>query len=85
MTELPVFITHMEVDHGQHNYLSIGGGRIIQQPDNTHLLLRGCFSVGRQSDCLMLRGYAGTGTAFLLSCTEDEMIMVQNLLETIRG
>jgi hypothetical protein len=49
------------------------------------LSLQGFFSVGRQSDCLMLRGYAGTGTAFLLSCTEDEMIMVQNLLETIRS
>ena len=85
MTELPVFITHMEVDHGQHNYLDIGGSRIIQQPDNTNLLLRGHFSIDHQLDCLMIRGYAGTGTAFLLSCTEDEMIMVQNLLETIRS
>lgn len=77
MTELPVFITRVE---SSHNY-----GQPHVQPSITTLTLEGYFYVDRESDCLMLRGHLGAGTAFLLSCTEDEMIMVQNLLETIRS
>jgi hypothetical protein len=83
MNKLPVFITRvsccedaMDIQYGRH---------MIAQPSSMSLTLEGYFSIHHQSDYLMLRGHQGTGTAFLLSCTEDEMIMVQNLLTTIRG
>lgn len=83
MIKLPDFITRVtcseDVNHTQY------GRHMIAQPPSMSLTLEGYFSVDHQLGCLMLRGHLGAGTAFLLSCTEDEMIMVQNLLETIRG
>ena len=83
MNKLPDFITRVtcseDANHIQY------GRHMIAQPSSMSLTLEGYFSIDRESDCLILRGHQGTGTAFLLSCTEDEMIMVQNLLETIRS
>lgn len=83
MTELPVFITRIERSEDANHFQY--GKPLIAQPSSMSLTLEGYFSVSHQLGCLMLIGYAGTGTAFLLSCTEDEMIKIQNFLDTIRG
>lgn len=83
MTELPGFITRIECSEDASHIQY--GRHMIAQPSSMSLTLEGYFSVDHQLGCLMLRGHLGAGTAFLLSCTEDEMIMVQNLLETIRS
>mgnify|MGYP006989078818 CR=1 FL=1 len=84
MTELPDFITRVTCSGGA-DHIQYYGRHMVAQPSSMSLTLEGYFSVDHESDCLILRGHQGTGTAFLLSCTEDEMIMVQNLLETIRS
>ena len=88
MNKLPDFITRADIQtEGEGEYQDYIGinGTVARVSMKSTLSLQGYFSVDRESDYLMLRGHQGIGTAFLLSCTEDEMIMVQNLLETIRS
>lgn len=57
----------------------------MAEPVVRTLTLRGYFSVEHRDECLIFKGEQGLGTSCLIDCTEDEMIMIQNFLTTIRG
>lgn len=62
-----------------------GGVNRVLEPMVTTLTLRGYFSVKHEDGYLFFKGEQGLGSCCLIDCTEDEMIRVQNFLETIRG
>lgn len=88
MIKLPNCFTNVEWEYegdGLRTFRGWGGKMVtIAEPRLTTLTLKGSFTVEHRDGCLMFKGEQGTGTSYLLSCTEDEMIMVQNLLLTIR-
>ena len=84
---LPNCFTHMEWEYegdGLRTFRGWGGEMVtIAEPCLTTLTLKGYFKVDCEDGIIAFKG--DQGTSYLLSCTEDEMIMVQNLLLTLRG
>lgn len=84
MIRLPRCFTHIEWSRSDTEFIEYGHNRIAQ-PSATTLTLQGYFSVEEVGGCLIFKGQQGLGTSCLIDCTEDEMIMIQNFLTTIRG
>ena len=85
----PRCFTHIEWQYEGDGYQThqLWSSRMafLHDPVVTTLTLRGYFSVEHRDECLIFKGEQGLGTSCLIDCTEDEMIMIQNLLETIRS
>lgn len=85
----PRCFTHIEWQYEGDGYqthqLWSNGMAWLHDPVVTTLTLRGYFSVEHRDECLIFKGEQGLGTSCLIDCTEDEMIMIQNLLQTIRS
>lgn len=90
MGKFPRCFTHIEWQYEREDGYQTYSGRDgtscrVSGPVSTTLTLRGYFYIEEKDGCLIFKGKQGLGTSCLLDCTEDEMIMIQNFLTTIRG